>query len=138
MAKSNRLKKATTEVPTLLSGLSEEDLVLWKKYIESPVSFNFMHNVRKPVAQINHSTGNTIDLHGMTLQQAYHATVSFITAHKDLGTRHVLVICGKGEKISKEIVHWCMLIPGVSGCNPIIDTSGEAGSYKVTFFKKKR
>lgn len=85
----------------------------------------------------NSQGSKILDLHGMTLQRAYQETIGFLTAHRDLGTRKVLVICGKGDKISREIVHWCLSVTGVSSCTAVADSTGEVGSYRVTFFKKK-
>lgn len=51
-----------------------------------------------------------LDLHGMTLQQAYDATYSFLLEHSGLGTPKVIVITGKGKggegKLKKEFPFW--------------------------------
>lgn len=53
---------------------------------------------------------NILDLHGLTLQEAYESVRTFVSLHQTKGSRVILIITGKGiqgnGKIKKEIPFW--------------------------------
>ena len=58
----------------------------------------------------NSSASYQLDLHGMTLQQAFEQTMHFIDFHFQKQTKQIQVICGKGignsGAIKKELAFW--------------------------------
>lgn len=72
-----------------------------------------------------------LDLHGLTIQQAFNATTDFVNLHLKQGSKDIVIVTGKHGKINHELPFWCKNIAGVSMCLPIIDGMGEHGSYRI-------
>lgn len=92
-----------------------KDSVLWDEIKQEiqPLKRNQIRWERQfhslPVSQEN-PPSYQLDLHGMTLQQAFEQTMHFIDSHFQRQTRHVQIICGKGTEnsgvIKKELAFW--------------------------------
>ena len=65
-----------------------------------------LHVVRSKTAELS----NILDLHGQTVQQAFDATVQFLSRHHRAKTKEVLIITGRGTMgqglIKKEFDGW--------------------------------
>lgn len=116
--------------------LTREEMDLWKRYTSSPPRFIFGSLMHLPSRQDRRSS--SIDLHGMTLNQAHRAVMDFLEHHACVGSRSVLIITGKRGRISRELPHWCVQVSAVSSCRPVMDSMGEHGSYRVTFRRKNQ
>ena len=65
-----------------------------------------------------------IDLHGMTVDEAHRAAMSFLTL---TGQRSVLIITGRSGVITREFPFWIQHIPMVSR----YDSLNDGGAYRV-------
>ena len=84
--------------------------------------------------------GRRIDLHGMTLQQAYLALGEFVRRRQAAGLREVWVITGKGQDgqgvLRHEVPKWLKLWPEcVRHVSVASHRDGGAGAFKVTLVK---
>lgn len=116
--------------------LSDDDAAAWDHYVKHlhhrPFGFSYRPSAKK---RINPSKME-LDLHGLTVHDAYLAVMDFIDLHILAGSVSIVIICGKGGKISDELEHWCRLHHGVKDCRPIKDSKGEHGSYTVRLKKR--
>lgn len=96
-----------------------EDLTSWDDLIKSvqPLTKRQLNKVKKPLAprlkvrrKITPEPSYALDLHGLTLEQAYNQLKTFIIRHQTLGSLKVTVVTGKGlthtGAIKKEIELW--------------------------------
>lgn len=70
-----------------------------------------------------------IDLHGLSLADAYSATMSFLTAVTD---RSVTVVTGLSGAIKKEFPHWFTHLPNLR-----IEEIHGGGAFKLRFRRKR-
>lgn len=117
-----------------MHAISQEDLVVWNTYIDNLYKTPEHQFTSKKVQK---DEPDIIDLHGMTIQQAFHKTNSFLRRHFEVGNKLVTVITGKGGQINKEFLHWCNNIPFITSVEPLTDSRGQAGAYLI-LLKKKR
>ena len=100
--------------------MTEEDLAYWSLFISSikplkqkkgvervkPVLKERLKIKPRPEKQLSY----ILDLHGLTLQEAYATVLKFINLHFALSSKSILIITGKGlkgeGKIKKEISFW--------------------------------
>ena len=92
-----------------------KDNALWDEIKQEiqPLKKNKIRWERKfyplSVAQEN-TPSYQLDLHGLTLQQAFEQTMRFIDIHFQHQTNHIQIICGKGTEnsgvIKKELEFW--------------------------------
>ncbi len=100
--------------------MTEEDLAYWSLFISSikplkqkkggervkPVLKERLKIKPRPEKQLSY----ILDLHGLTLQEAYTTVLKFINLHFALSSKSILIITGKGlkgeGKIKKEISFW--------------------------------
>ena len=100
--------------------MTEEDLAYWSLFISSikplkqkkgvervkPVLKERLKIKPRPEKQLSY----ILDLHGLTLQEAYTTVFKFINLHFALSSKSILIITGKGlkgeGKIKKEISFW--------------------------------
>lgn len=97
--------------------VTKEDLETWESFIQSvsPLKKEPHHSLEpikrlrikpRPVRIIQH----IVDLHGLTLQEAYDCVLKFVTVHFLMGSKNISIITGKGlysdGKIKNEIEYW--------------------------------
>lgn len=112
--------------------LSLEDLQVWKSWCESLSNQTLI--MPKPVRRKKPKKINqTIDLHGLTLQQAYDLTKTTVEACVANKTKMLTVITGKSGQISREFLYWLQSIKNIKRIDPIVDKSKQIGSYKIVF-----
>ncbi len=92
----------------------------------------------------NGSLSDSLDLHHLTLQEAYEKVLSFIDAHFQKGSKEVLIITGKGLKtegaLKKNLPLWLekeYFRKKIREYLPVKDSLGQFGSFKV-FLKRKK
>ena len=73
-----------------------------KKKLDPPPAAPFDPRIGKRIARGRHEIEARLDLHGMRQQDAYYALRRFLASCQDRGFRHVLIITGKGESLSRE------------------------------------
>lgn len=115
-----------------MNTISKEDLAVWNTYIDKLYQTPEYKFVPKKAKQ---DEPEILDLHGMTVQQAFNKTNSFLRRHFDLRNKMVTIITGKGGKINEEFVHWCNNLPFVSEVEPLTDSYGQAGAYLIRLKK---
>ena len=92
---------------------SKDDLTLWaeiKRTIKpllgmrsvEPTPFPKRLRVYAPPPR---ELQDTLDLHGLTVQEAYQALRHFITLHVRQNTRRIVVITGKGSPHKEGLIH---------------------------------
>ena len=100
--------------------MTEEDLAYWSLFISSIKPLNPKKGVEraKPVfkerlkikPRSEKQLSYVLDLHGLTVQEAYTTVFKFINLHFALSSKSILIITGKGlkgeGKIKKEISFW--------------------------------
>lgn len=77
-----------------------------------PSSFQMDRSLRKKFESGEMEIDGKIDLHGLTLAEAHHQFIKFITQKVKSGARFLLVITGKGSGQGKGVIrqnlpHWC-------------------------------
>lgn len=111
-----------------MTNISKEDLSVWDSYITKLYNTPEYQFVPKK-AQMDEP--DTLDLHGMTVQQAFNKTNSFLRRHYDLRNKMVTIITGKDGKINEEFPHWCNNLPFINEIEPLIDSRGQCGAYLI-------
>ncbi|MBR6730603.1 MAG: Smr/MutS family protein [Alphaproteobacteria bacterium] len=100
--------------------MTEEDLAYWSLFISSIKPLKQKKGVErvKPILKERlkikpkqeKEVSYILDLHGLTLQDAYTTVLRFIALHFALSSKSVLIITGKGlkgeGKIKNEILFW--------------------------------
>jgi len=114
--------------------LSKADQELWKTY----TTWLFSNESKTRIRRIDTPSirPTVLDLHGLTIQHAFDATIEFLNHHRKLKTKKVIIICGKSGQISKELKHWCNRLSFIRTISPNIDNRNGIGSYTITFYKK--
>ena len=119
----------------MLDQLSEQDRKDWELYIEKvlkspqkiiPANFKQIELPKR------------LDLHGMTLHEAYHRFNSFVHEHSEIGKSEVVIITGKSGQIYREFTNWCRQVSCVKKWEPVIDSRGGIGSYRVYIVAKNK
>ena len=116
--------------------LSPADQELWDSYIKGIYSAP-EQNFRPPKSR-NNGLRRRLDLHGMTIQQAFHRVNQFVDEHFSEGSYSVTVITGKGGKIADEFPAWCGNLPQIRSIEPMVDAAGEIGSWTIYLRKIKK
>ena len=98
--------------------ITQEDLDSWEKLIQSvlPLKKGNKCVVSSPIERLKikpkpvRILQHIVDLHGLTVQEAYECVFKFITVHYVLNSKTISIITGKGQtgegKIKKEIEFW--------------------------------
>ena len=114
------------DIPT---GLSKEDVETWNLFVEklnesdiSPPP-KFIYGEEPP--------SRRLDLHGMTIHDAWMGLREFVEAHQIWGTKEVVVITGRSGRICHEFTEWCRRLYSVKSYEPIETKSGKVGSYRL-------
>ena len=113
--------------------ISQTDSDTWNAYIKhiySQPESKFVPK-KKPV----HDRKTSLDLHNMTVQQAFNAVRMFIEENYSEGARTLIIITGKSGKIADEFTSWCANIPLIRKIDPVMDSRGECGAWIVTLRK---
>jgi DNA-nicking Smr family endonuclease len=115
--------------------ISSDDEKIWKSYIENLYS-KPEHNFR-PNKGHDYTLKYSLDLHGLTIQQAFNATRQFLEEHNINGSRSAVIVTGKGGKISDELPAWTKNLGFVRKCEPIMDGSGSHGAYLISLYARR-
>lgn len=87
-----------------------EDINLWDVFKQSvqPLDFGIANQDLPPHLKVRHAplkpVTYSLDLHQMTLEQAYQKTVQFIERHYKIGSKKIQIITGKGRE-GKGLIH---------------------------------
>ena len=95
---------------------STEDTELWdqlKKTVQ-PLELNSAEGILPPRLKVRRALSQpvlyTLDLHQMTLEEAYQKTIQFIEKHYKIGSQKIQIITGKGREgrglIHAEFANW--------------------------------
>lgn len=112
--------------------LKSADQQAWDDYVRSYK--NSSSNLNRIEPKIKHQRAKqstVLDLHGLTLMQAFLAVKDFCYQHAIIGTKIVKIITGKRGLMQKELPIWCESIAVVKAVKPIFDTQKICGSYEV-------
>ena len=115
--------------------LSVDDAHVWNSYIDD--LWSKPETKFKPKKGPDYTLRFSLDLHGMTIQQAFNATKLFVEEHRINGSKSFIVIPGKSGKIAEELPFWIENIPCVRKLEPIVDSHGSVGAYTVYLFTRK-
>lgn len=115
--------------------LSNEDEKVWNSYIKQV--FSKPEHKFKPAKGPDQSLPYSLDLHGMTVQQAFNNVRLFLEEHRICGSRTAIVITGKGGKITDELPLWIENLGFIRKCDPILDSDGEHGAYLLTLYARR-
>lgn len=110
-------------------GLSKEDVETWNSFIEKLKQ----SGISPPPRFIygNESPSRRLDLHGMTIHEAWLSLKEFVDLHREYGSKEVVVITGRSGRISHEFTEWCRQLDSVRSYAPIETKSGKVGSYRL-------
>jgi len=110
--------------------LSESDKAVWtawvSKYMKSNINVRPLWNKNKA-----DSISTRLDLHGYTVHDAFHAVAEFVEQHQSLKTKKLVIVTGKSGIISREFKHWLVGFKCVNRVEPMQDSRGGIGSYKI-------
>lgn len=118
--------------------IKPEDIKLFHDVVSG--AKRLMSNVVKyepPKARIfvrDVSVKKVLDLHGLTVQQAFEEARQFVAKGNEAGFKHVTIITGLSGQIRSEFEQWMKNNPLVRETKMI----NGGGAFKVYFFKKKR
>lgn len=118
----------------MFESLTDQDRQEWESYINNVLSKpeQLLIPIKEPSV-----IARRLDLHGMTVGHAHGRVNDFIAEHHEAGTESVVIITGKSGQISYEFQDWCKQHRCVRQVEPIIDSRGGIGSYRI-WFKKTR
>lgn len=116
--------------------LNPTDQKVWDEFVES-ISKVSNKSLRHHYTVSPPKISYFIDLHGLKLNDAFIAVKKFLTMHFELGTKQVQIITGKRGSMSRELPIWCEQFPSVSKIQPIYDSTGSCGSYKI-YLKRRQ
>ncbi len=133
------------------SFLTDADLSLWDSLKEKvcPLTTRGRKNLFfKPLPsrlRVRASTRttliNVLDLHGMTIEEAYQVFHQFLVTHQEYGSRIVKVITGRGlhgeSKIKKEMPYWLQNPKYATGIRRVVWTS-DGGALTIELKRKKK
>ena len=111
----------TDRVPT------EDELRLWQTYWEETAATGIPMAPQTPPP----IPGRRLDLHGLTMQEAYGRTMELLEQHHQLGTKDMVIITGKSGQIRDEFIGWLGNCKHVARWEPLQDRRGGIGSYRV-------
>ena len=110
------------------SPLSNDDIRVWTQYLSGNSPMSILPITRElPRVKIS----SVLDLHGLTLQNAFNEFKNWINSHQLAGTKTVKVVTGQSGKIKQEFPIWCSNIPFIKHCDPILNSIGTYGSFKI-------
>jgi DNA-nicking Smr family endonuclease len=112
----------------MIGQLSEQDEKDWDLYIDR--IFNSPEEHLVPIKE-QVILKRRVDLHGMTVAEAHHTATEFLAEHAEAGSENVVVITGKSGQIAHEFTEWCRQLPWVRRYEPIVDSRGGVGSYRI-------
>jgi len=118
--------------------LTEEEHDLWTRYtqgvkeIPQTIAPTFIPRTRPQVQDISFSP--VLDLHHMTIQQAYAAVNGHLELAYYLGHKKVQHITGKSGEISREYETWARLHPRVRK----ITKQNDGGSWSIRITKPNK
>ena len=116
--------------------LTDNDTKVWNSYIKD--LWNKPETKFNPKKGTDHALQFSLDLHGMSIQQAFTATNIFVEEHRINGSKSVIIISGKSGKIADELPFWIENIGCVRKIEPILDSQGGAGAYLISLFTQRR
>jgi hypothetical protein len=108
--------------------LNQRDRDTWQNYIT-----NFI-NSQGPIDikyTDNWLPSRKLDLHGLTINEAWVRFKEFVTQHYENNTKTITVITGKSGQISKEFPEWCEQLPIIRSYIPMGNYYIQPGSYKI-------
>lgn len=118
--------------------ISPEDQKLWNDVmagVTQIVHKSSRHDAPKPRSVIQPTfLSHTLDLHGLTVQEAHDAAVKFVHSARTAGYKRVTIITGLSGQIRNEFPVWINSIPFVREISPV----NGGGAFRVKFFKKAR
>lgn len=109
--------------------LSERDEMDWNLYISKLEEEKVLLRPIDP-PESNHFS-RRLDLHGLSIHEAWVRFREFVDQHTALGSKSLVVITGRSGMISREFVKWCSRIPGIASYEAIETRNGKAGSYRI-------
>lgn len=119
--------------------LSDKDKQIWQEFTRSvqPLKADKHVPVSCVPAQVHithdHMPRHTLDLHGMTLAQAYQA----VQHHVQQGVHayaYVTIITGKSGIMQGELPDWVRNMQGIRMCEPI----NGGGAFRISFKKTRQ
>ncbi len=99
------------------------------------------HSILKRLRQGKMPVENSLDLHGLTVQQARTALIHFLRDCDNMAYRHVIIIHGKGYRsktkpvIKPMLNRWLRLAPGVLAFHSALPEDGGSGALYVMLRK---
>lgn len=95
-----------------------EEIRLWRSVMAQP---SRPAMVARPAPR-----ATVLDLHGYTMQDAYHATIGFLRAIAAV-ERLVVIITGRSGQIRREFPAWLEPLPFIASCREV----ERGGAYRV-------
>jgi len=123
------------QLNSISSTLTSDDEKVWNSYIEN--LYSKPEHKFQPKKGRDHSLPYSLDLHGLTIQQAFNATRQFLEEHRINGSRSAVIVTGKGGKISDELPAWTENLGFIRKCEPISDSTGGSGAYLISLYAKR-
>lgn len=109
----------------------EADERLWQAYVAdvTPINGPIIPSRRTmPLRGLRQALQPSLDLHGMTLQEAHKAVCGFLEAATGQ-YRSVVVVTGSSGAIRREFLHWCAGMCQVRR----VETMNGGGAFRLHF-----
>jgi len=113
-----------------MSTISTSDSKLWAAYMDKLHSSPGLVQIKR-----GQDLKYKLDLHNLSVHQAYLKCEEFVGAHVRCGTQYVTIITGRSGQINDEFVQWCRNWPGVRKIEPLDGSMENAGSWMLVLRK---
>jgi hypothetical protein len=107
--------------------INQKDKEIWDRYIAN--LYSSLEHTFRPTKGRDTGLASKLDLHGMTIQQAFHRVGQFVDEHFSEGSKLVMVVTGKSGKIADEFPAWCQNLTHVRRCEAVMDSQGDSGAW---------
>jgi DNA-nicking Smr family endonuclease len=105
------------------------DAQITKALAERPVASRFLQKPHAPIPLP--VSPSTLDLHGLTVTDAYRASIDFV---ENSGRKSMTIITGKSGQIRREFERWMEGLPRVHSC---VEKHG-GGAFTIRILKRCR
>lgn len=109
--------------------ITDEERKFWLRVMSLPLFINPVIIKQTREAAERSTFNRQLDLHGYTVQDAWHKVNSYIDEAKRLGIMEVVVITGKSGDICKEFPSWVSYRIDVISCKP----QNDGGAFTLKF-----
>ena len=129
IAPKSYLGKPAIQSNSPTTSISLEDQKVWDTYIAQIYSRPELSF--RPTKGQDAGISTKLDLHGMTVQQAFYRVSQFVDEHFTEGSKLLIIVTGKSGKIADEFPLWCQNLTQIRKIESVMDSRGESGAWLI-------